>query len=340
MERKQRAVLCAGLLVTGGALLAGALHAAWQDAQPLEDQPATVAFRTGGPDVDGDGRPDYVRADGAGVDVVAATGTRLLAYGTPVLRGYQLIPLGGEYPMLFVQTAVGEWAGFTYDPGAGLMRLVTWPDGRQRGYGSLTPEGALVQAVAGGGSGARSMVSQFRLEGLHLQAAGTAYQPVLAVRSTPSEALSAAVEAVGYGLREELRVHFAEPEQAESFYRRLRAVVPSGAVLMAQADEVNAGAQHGHRVPVTIWVSTHETVVGLQGEAQFAVTGEGARIQYAGLGPVPLKVDSWEKAAALVKAHSGTAAHPTGAPFYGIFRLEAGGKQFAVEARTGEVESE
>lgn len=336
---RNRAGKLAALLTAAGILAFGAAFGLQHEAPQQADEPASLAFRSDGPDVDGDHRPDYVRADGVGVDVIAATGIRLLAFETPVLQGYQLMHLGGEYPALFVQTAPLEWAAFTYDPGIGMMRMIAWPDGRQRGYGHLTPDGALEQTVVGSG-GARPLLSQYRLEGAHLQVAATAYQPLLKQRATPSEALAAAVEAVAYGLKDEVKVHFADPAQAEAFYSHLKRAVPAGAVLVAQADEVNAGAEHGHRVPVKVWVSTHATVVGLEGEAEFTVAGGGARIRSVALRPVKLAVNSWAQAVALVKGRGGADAQPSGAPFYGLFRLEAAGRSFAVDARTGEVETE
>ncbi|HYG57340.1 MAG TPA: hypothetical protein VD902_04675, partial [Symbiobacteriaceae bacterium] len=112
-HKKHVAGLATALFVVASIAAVGLVTGLWSGAPPREsgveaDQTASVAFRGGGPDLDGDGRPDSIRAGQDGLQVVSATGGRLLNFEASVLAGYQVASLGGEYPVLFIQTDRGE----------------------------------------------------------------------------------------------------------------------------------------------------------------------------------------------------------------------------------------
>lgn len=341
----------AATVLTVGSLLALSITLRLLAGPPAA---APEAGRSGfgtAPDLDGDERPDHIDLTSTHLTVTSGGGTKLLLYDGTVLPDYRVVRLGGEHPVLFVPTAPDEWAAFTYNPGHGLLEMLPWPDGRMRGYGELTPAGGLRQTVAGfgGGAGVRSRLMRLALDQGRLDEVSTAFEPLRQARSTPAEALAAAVEAAALGLEEELGIHFPDPEEARAFYGSLRGKLPrGGAVRVAQADEVNAGAEHGHQVPVTVWVSGENAVAGLRGEAEFASSPGGVQIRRIVLAPVKLKVASWAKAAEVAGA-AGAVAEAAGAgdtlrradvPFYGVFRFEAGGRRWGVDAVSGQTERE
>ncbi|MDF2630196.1 MAG: hypothetical protein K0R39_4027 [Symbiobacteriaceae bacterium] len=344
MARNPRhfALLAAAVLTVGG-LLALSLTFRLLAGPPAAAPEPGRAGAQAGPDLDGDDRPDHIDLTSTGLTVTSGTGAKLLIYDGTLLPGHRVTQLGGAYPVLFVPTGREEWAAFTYNPGHGLLEMVTWPDGGLRGYGELTPAGGLRHPVVGAGSGARTRLMRLTLDHLRLDEVSTAFEPLREARSTPAEALAAAFEAATLGLDDELGVHFPDPEVARAFAASLRGKLPrGGAVRVAQADEVNAGAEHGHLVPVTVWVSGAEAVAGFTGEAEFASGPGGVQIRRIALEPVALKVTSWAEAVRRAQAAAGTGPLPrrADAPFYGVFRFEAGGKRWGVDAVTGQAERE
>ncbi|HYF77278.1 MAG TPA: hypothetical protein VD973_09110 [Symbiobacteriaceae bacterium] len=347
MARNPRhfAVLAATVLTVGG-LLALSLTLRMLAGPPAAAPEGERSGFGAAPDLDGDDRPDHIDLTSTGLTVTSGAGGKLLDFDGTLLPGHRVAQLGGEYPVLFVPTAPDEWAAFSYSPGHGLLEMLPWPDGRMRGYGELTPAGGLRQAVVGfggGGAGLRSRLVLLTLEQHRLEAVSAAFEPLREPRPTPAEALAAAVEAAALGLEAELSVHFPDPEEARSFNASLRGKLPrGGAVRVAQADEVDAGAEHGHRVPVTVWVSGENAVAGLQGEAEFASAPGGVQIRRIALEPVTLKVGSWTEATrrATAAAGTGTEVRRAEVPFYGVFRFEAGGGRWSVDAVTGEAERE
>ena len=334
MRRNPRhfAALAATVLTVGTLLALSIFLRAYIQAPVAPPEAHQPAFGSG-PDLDGDGRTDLITVDGHGVTVTAATGGKLLAYEGQVLTGYQVSRLGGEYPVLFVRPAVAEYVGFAFDPGKGIMQMITWPGGQLRGWGELTAGGELHRTVAR--STLRRQVVQLSLNQLRLEEVGARYEPLASPLPTPAEALTAAVEAAVLGLESELSVHFPDRAVARAFYDQWHGKLPAGgAVRVAQADDVNAGAMHGHRVPVTVWVSGEEAVAGLQGEAEFVSGPGGVQILRIELDALPLKVGSWAEAARLTGV--GASVRPAAAPFYGLFRFEG----WTVDARTGKVERE
>lgn len=352
MARNPRhfAVLATAVL-TVGALLALSLTLRLLGGPPAA---APEAGRSGfdlAPDLNGDERPDHIDLTSTSLTVTSGTGGKLLRYEGTVLPDYRVVPLGGEHPVLFVATAPEEWAAFTFNPGLGLLEMLPWPDGRMRGYGELTPAAGLRQTVAGfgGGAGLRTRLMVLTLDQGRLEEVSTAFEPLREARSTPAGALAAAVEAAALGLEEELSVHFPDPEEARSFQASLRGKLPrGGAVRVAREDEVNAGAEHGHRVPVVVWVSGANAVAGFHGEAEFASSPGGVQIRRIALAPIRLKVDSWAKAAqaagaagaVAAGAGAGEALRRADVPFYGVFRFEAAGRRWGVDAVSGRAEQE
>ncbi|HWI53712.1 MAG TPA: hypothetical protein VNT01_16365 [Symbiobacteriaceae bacterium] len=322
----------AATVLTIGSLLALSIFLRTYLREPVPRPEAHQPAFGSGPDLDGDGRTDLIAVAASGVTVTAATGGKLLDYAGPVLSGYQVSRLGGEYPVLFVRLAEAQYVGFAFDPGKGIMQMVTWPGGQLHGFGELTAGGELRRSVVGGAT-LRQQVVHLSLDKLRLEESGSRYEPLASPLPTPAEALTAAVEAAVLGLESELSVHFPDRAVARAFYDRWHGKLPAGgAVRVAQADDVNAGAMHGHRVPVTVWVSGKEAVAGLQGEAEFVSGPGGVQILRIELDALPLKVGSWAEAARL--AGAGAGAKPVAAPFYGLFRFEG----WTVDARTGKVE--
>ncbi|HYF94703.1 MAG TPA: hypothetical protein VD969_21020 [Symbiobacteriaceae bacterium] len=325
----------AGAVLTVGSLLALSIFLRGRVPAPAPSPEVNQpAFRSGS-DLNGDGQPESIRLQPDRLIVMSPGGSQLLDYAGTLLPGYQIVRLGGEYPVLLVRTGDGEYAGFAFDPGAGLLQMVAWPGGQMRGYGELTADGGLRRTVVG--SGVRRQVTRLALNHLRLEDAGTSSEPLQSARPTPAEALAAAVETAVLGLEQELSVHFPDAAVAREFYARWHGKLPpDGTVRVARTDEVNAGAEHGHRVPVTIWVSGQGAVAGLSGDAEFVSSPEGVQIRRIRVDAVPLAVASWTDAAGRV----GAGVRPSDAPFYGVFRFEGAGKRWAVDAVTGKVEQE
>lgn len=298
--------------------------------------PASVAFGQGH-DLDADGRSDAIALTDGGLEVTAAAGGRLLvlSQGTPV--GYQVARLGGQFPVLFVEMARGEYRAYAYAPGTGLLQAVLWPDREPVWYGELQPGGRFVQAMVG--ENVRRRTVQLQLDKLQLDAAAPVYEPLTRPASSPSGALTALVEAVALGIQQELPVHWPDAQASGAFFARWQGRLPVGAVRVAEPDEVNAGGEHGHQVPVTVWLAGDGRVAGLRGEAQFAADAGGVHVRSLDLEAIPLKVDSWAAAAyrlALRHPAAGN-AHPADAPFYGVFRFTSPAGRFSVDAITGGV---
>lgn len=304
---------------------------------PRGPEEASVAFQSG-PDLDGDGKPEAVHYGSEGLQVVGGSHTPLLDFPEPV-AAYTVARLGGEYPVLFAKTAGDEYAAFAFAPGRGLLQILTWPDGQLRGHGQLTPEGELIRTVTTGGAPHQERVK--------LQVRQLALEPAPAVpvdapaRSGPSAALAAAVEAVAAG---RAPAPFADPGGAEQFRRLWQGALPAGGrALIAQADDVDAGAENGHTVPVVIWVAGEQGVGGLQGTASFAQDSHGTwQVQTADLHTLKLTVRSWTEAAQHLRTQraSVTEVKRATAPFYGGFRFDTSQGRFVVDAITGRVESE
>jgi hypothetical protein len=157
----------------------------------------------------------------------------------------------------------------------------------------------------------------------------------------PSAALVQAVEAAAAGVKP-LGV-FAAPDLAESFFAQWEGRLPEqGQVTVALADQVDAGAENGHTVPVTVWVAGVHVVTGLKGEAAFVPAGEGWQIRHLALDPIDLKVRSWEDAVRRLRAMrpAFAVAKRVEAPFYGRFHLDTGRGRYGVDAETGDVVDE
>ena len=313
------------------------------DAAAERQEDASVAFQSA-PDLDGDGKPDAVHHGSEGLQVVGGNHTPLLDFPTPVLS-YTVARLGGEYPVLFAQTATDEYAAFAFAPGRGLLQILTWPDGQLRGHGALTPDGELVRTVATGGRTHEERV-KLQLRQLALETAPSASTPAAALkppsaRSRPSAALAAAVQAVAAG---QAPAPFASAGGAEEFRRQWQGALPrDGKALVAQADDVDAGAENGHTVPVVVWVAGDLGVTGLQGSAAFEPGAGGAwQVRQADLHPLTLTVRSWAEAAERLRtvraAVTGLKRAPV--PFYGGFRFDTDQGRFVVDAISGRVEDE
>lgn len=158
------------------------------------------------------------------------------------------------------------------------------------------------------------------------------------VPERPAEILAAAVSALAGGGRADLGRLFGDRAVLERFRSTVAHGLPSGGVArVARSDDLNAGAENGHRVPVEIWVENGLEAAALAGEISFTRDGGGFRISAVQLEPVPLAVTSWQQAAAV----AGTpGAIPRPVPFLGHFRLRDGERRLAVDARTGQVEDE
>jgi hypothetical protein len=166
----------------------------------------------------------------------------------------------------------------------------------------------------------------------------------------PSATLAAAVEATVRGRPQEMRLFYAAAAPGDRFYQLWAGRLPAGNVTVAQADEVDAGAEHGHLVPVTLWVDNRREVAGLQGEARWIRGESGYRIDSLRLARMPLQVSSWADAARRVSAvltkpgmpvlQPDEAPRPVSAPFHGRFEFLSAQGRYAVDAQTGEVVSE
>jgi len=134
--------------------------------------------------------------------------------------------------------------------------------------------------------------------------------------------------------------YFVDEPTAIHFLERWQGRLPEGKVLVAMADEVDAGAESGHPIPVRLYLDTGRRVVCLTGEVRFAKGRPGNRIEQLSLKPERLRIDSWEAASGQLRATHGVTAGAASAPFYGRFRFTVGGRRFAVDAATGEVTEE
>jgi hypothetical protein len=305
-------------------------------AMPEDPGPASVAFQQN-PDLDGDGRADTIQTGEDGIKVTSGAGRTLLWTQTAALGKIQVATLGGSYPVLFAKTASGEYAAFTFDPAQQSLQLMRWPDGRMRGVGELTSEGALRQAVVSSTT-ARQRVLFLQAAQGRLMALRTTYEPLTTGRRTPAEALATAVEAVGLGLKSEMGLYFATDALGSAFFNTWHEKLPPGSVQVAQADQMNAGGESGHTVPFTVWVAGTTTMAALKGEARFRNQAGRVQIEEIKAAGVPLKVTSWEAAARLLPQETGL--RKIEAPFYGQYRFEAGTRRFVVDAISGKVEPE
>lgn len=157
-------------------------------------------------------------------------------------------------------------------------------------------------------------------------------------RNRPAEVLAEAVSRLADGDKAGLERLFSGSAARERFAAALAGQLPPGAAArVARADDLNAGAENGHRVPVEVWVDNGREVAGLSGEVAFVQDGGAFLISSVELKPIPLRVTSWVQA---VRETGAPGATPRPVPFLGRFRLQAGERRFSVEARTGEVEAE
>lgn len=197
----------------------------------------------------------------------------------------------------------------------------------------------MAAALAAGLLWAATGLSGGQSRGPHPGAAGVRATVPNLTRLTPSETLVTAMSSLGRGQSAEIPDLFVSPVDGKAFVRLWQGRVPTGDVRVSTADQVDGGAEAGHRVPVEIWVSGPQNVAGQSGVARFVATPAGPRIGELRLAPITLKVAQWSTAAAQLPSRA-QVPRPAGAPFYGRFRFEAGEKRFAVDARTGAVEEE
>lgn len=153
----------------------------------------------------------------------------------------------------------------------------------------------------------------------------------------PSEALARAVERAARGALPE--PYFLDRAAAARFLDRWQGRLIEGRVRVAMTDQFDAGAENGHRVPVTLWIDDDSRVMGLTGEALFDSTPPGLMLLDVKLEPVKLAVSTWADAAGRVGQASLTRRQPERAdsPFYGEFRFTLGDRRYAINAQTGEV---
>jgi hypothetical protein len=237
---KTFAGLGSGVLILG-CLLALALPLGRQAAKSPAPGSAAAAGARSGPDLDGDGRPDKVAITASQATVTAANGATLLEYSGKLRSDYTVLNLAGDHgpvPVLFLQSMENDYSAFAYDPSRGLLQNMTWPDGAAVGRGQLSSDGELVQPVLSG-TIVRRRTTHLAVDKLSLKAVSQALQPLKVSRKLPSEALAAAVQAAMFGLKDEMAVHFPDPDVARDFYARWHGKLPSaGTALVALASEV------------------------------------------------------------------------------------------------------
>lgn len=154
----------------------------------------------------------------------------------------------------------------------------------------------------------------------------------------PDEVLAAAVSRLAKGDEPGLQSLFADGAVRQRFAEAAGGLLPPGsAARVARADDLNAGAENGHRVPVEVWAENGREVMGLSGEVAFVRKGDAFRIASLEVRPIPLRVRTWAQAAQMADSPG---ASPRPVPFLGRFRLQDGERRLAVDARTGEVEEE
>lgn len=156
----------------------------------------------------------------------------------------------------------------------------------------------------------------------------------------PSETLVRALERTARGL---IPVpYFVDSNAADRFLAHWEDQLVEGKAQVESADDLDAGAIHGHVVPVTLWLDGGSRVMGLTGTVGFEPTGNGPRIRQLDLRTLPLAIPTWERATRRLRQ----AGHREGpvfrgvAPFFGRFHFSLGGQRYAVDARTGEVTTE
>lgn len=164
--------------------------------------------------------------------------------------------------------------------------------------------------------------------------------PAAMAATRPSEALARVVERTARGALSE--PYFVDQQEAGRFLERWQGRLIEGKALVAQADQFDAGAENGHRAPVTLWLDSGSRVMGLSGEAVFVPTPGGLKLRGLRLQPIKLRVSTWGEAAEqLGQSYSAGGKPEQGvAPFYGLFRFHLNGHRYAVDARTGEATQE
>lgn len=167
--------------------------------------------------------------------------------------------------------------------------------------------------------------------------AATIPPTAMRVATPPSEVVARAVERAARGALPE--PYFADRPEAARFLSRWQGRLVEGRALVAQADQFDVGAEHGHRVPITLWLDSGSRVMGLSGEAAFEPGPEGLRLQTLQLEQIPLALNTWAEAAWRVRQAHPAQGEPVGAtaPFHGLFRFRLGSDGYAVDARTGEM---
>lgn len=154
--------------------------------------------------------------------------------------------------------------------------------------------------------------------------------------SRPSQVLARAISELAVGDRDRFRTRFSRPDEAERILADLTGLkLPAGPVNVAMADDLDAGAENGHRVPVTIWIDGAETTAGLRGEVSFQSEAGHFKLARLRLSPLPLAVRTWSEAARQI-GRPGLVR--SGAPFYGRYRFVGGPERWSVDALTGDVD--
>jgi hypothetical protein len=169
---------------------------------------------------------------------------------------------------------------------------------------------------------------------LQLREAG---RPIPRPAATPAGALASAVQMAAERRRDGVDLYFADAGTAGRFFDQWATRLPRGTVRVARADEVNAGGENGHRIPVEVWLEGAR-VVGLRGEAQFVMGPQGARIAHLELQAIPLSIPTREDAARLLRSRLSTPVTPVTGPFYGRYRFAGAGRTYDVDAATGVVD--
>jgi hypothetical protein len=289
-------------------------------------------------DLDGDGHPDQLIQTSNSLLVRTQKGETILQWDALPIRPVTAAQLGGNFPVLFAETGPDDYTAFSYRPGLGNMQVVAWPDGQMSGHGRLRPDGTLLESATRAGE--RDRILTLTLDQAQLRVARVEQVPLTATQPTPSAELATAVEAAMFGLTAEMPIHFPDPAVGRAFYDAWHGKLPLGRVRTAQADEVDAGAEHGHLVPAAVWVAGADQVAGISGHVSFVAGPNGIQIRHIEMDPIRLAVKTWHDATRRVTERYPNAhpLQPSPAPFYGVFRFVSGTTLYTVDGETGLVE--